>query len=153
VYHLSRVRDTITLADLTQAEKTCPAEFMKFRPLLPLAGMPQELQSGARSPNELTGIFATTHRANLRKRSGWDKFPYCSILLVWDVDNMHCPRGRNPGADKKSWALASFSRSYDAVLYPASCLKKGDGMTHKATKLNIWYNGDRRGSIFHIYKI
>ena len=64
----------MTLADRTQAEKTCPAAFMKFLALLPLAGMPQELQSGARSPNEFTGIFATTQRANLRKRSGWDKF-------------------------------------------------------------------------------
>ena len=70
MYHLSRVRATITLADLTQAENSCPAAFMKFRALLPLAGMPQELQSGARSPNELIGIFATTQRANLGKRSG-----------------------------------------------------------------------------------
>lgn len=77
MYHLSRVRDTITLADLTQAEKTCPAEFMKFRPLLPLAGMPQELQSGARSPNELTGIFATTHRANLAVETNSPTVQYC----------------------------------------------------------------------------
>ena len=47
----------MTLADRTQAEKTCPAAFMKFLALLPLAGMPQELQSGARSPNEFTGIL------------------------------------------------------------------------------------------------
>lgn len=131
MYHLSRVRATITLADLTQAENSCPAAFMKFRALLPLAGMPQELQSGARSPSELTGIFATTQRANLGKRSGWEKFPYCSIQWVCFVDDVNLPRGRNPGADKKSWALASFSRSYDAVLYPASCLNQGEGMINR----------------------
>ena len=75
------------------------------------------------------------HPKSQPQEAKWLGQIYCSLVWVQDIDNMHCPRGRNPGADKKSWALASFSRSYDAVLYPASCLKKGDCMTHKAEYL------------------
>ena len=60
-----RFRETIWLAPLIHVRKRFPAALMKFLRDVPLAGMPQLPQSGAKWPKLSGGIRRTVHKTSL----------------------------------------------------------------------------------------